>query len=215
MMRMLRSAMLTALVGIAAQAIAQENADKPQKPDKPFRAGETLENLQAAYQGESNAHARYLAFAQKADEEGYAGAASLFRAAAKAEQIHAANHAEVIRKMGGSPKAEVESPKVGTTAENLKAALAGESFERDTMYTAYLKKARQERNRDAIRTFNFARTVEAQHATLYREALEHLDDWKPARTFYVCPTCGTTVVQRPDSKCPVCFTPGESFLEIK
>jgi len=86
----------------------------------------TLDNLTAAFNGESNAHAKYLEFAKKADQEGYAGAAALFRAAARAEETHARTHGEVITKLGGSPKAEIKLPAIGTTAENLKAALAGE-----------------------------------------------------------------------------------------
>ena len=103
----------------------------------------TMSNLQAAYNGESNAHARYLAFAKKADAEGYAGAASLFRAAARAEQIHAGNHADVIKKFGRAPEAKLEQPAVKSTRENLEAALKGESYERDEMYPAFIRDARE------------------------------------------------------------------------
>lgn len=91
----------------------------------------TLDNLQTAYNGESNAHARYLAFAAKADQEGCGEVASLFRAAAKAEKVHAAKHSEVIKKLGGTPTAKIETPVVGSTKENLEAAVNGESYERD------------------------------------------------------------------------------------
>lgn len=110
--------------------------------DDSFKAGTPLENLQAAYNGESNAHAKYAAFAKKAEEEGYGAVASLFRAASRAEKIHAENHAEVIRSLGAEPVADVKTPEVKTTAENLKAAIAGETFERDVMYPAYLQIAR-------------------------------------------------------------------------
>ena len=83
----------------------------------------TLENLQAAFNGESNANAKYLAFAKRADEEGYKKAASLFRAAARAEAIHFANHAVVIKKLGGTPEADIKTPEVGSTVENLKAVV--------------------------------------------------------------------------------------------
>lgn len=105
----------------------------------------TLDNLQAAFNGESNARARYLAFAAKAGEEGYGPVASLFRAAARAEQIHAANHAEVIRALGAEPVAVIDVPEVKSTALNLEAAIAGETYERDVMYPAFLEQARQER----------------------------------------------------------------------
>lgn len=86
----------------------------------------TIKNLQAAYNGETNAHVRYLAFAQKADQEGYKQVAILFRAAAAAEAIHAANHGAVLREMGATPIAKIETPTVTTTKANLEAAITGE-----------------------------------------------------------------------------------------
>src|SRR5512140_22677 len=94
----------------------------------------TLGNLQTAFNGESNARARYLAFAVQADQEGHGPVASLFRAAARAEQIHAANHAAVIKKLGAEPVANIETPVVKSTRENLAAAIEGEVYERDVMY---------------------------------------------------------------------------------
>ena len=110
-------------------------------------AGSTLDNLQAAFNGESNANAKYLAFSKKAAEEGYGQVASLFKAAARAEEIHAANHAVVIKKLGGVPKADVKTPEVKTTSENLKVAISGETYERDTMYPEFLAKARKDGTR--------------------------------------------------------------------
>src|ERR1039458_10052520 len=75
----------------------------------------TVRNLLAAFEGESNAHAKYAAFAVKADADGYHGAASLFRAAARAEQIHANNHARVIRQLGGGALAEIQPIEVKST----------------------------------------------------------------------------------------------------
>src|SRR4051812_43692012 len=86
-----------------------------------LRADTTLQNMQAAFNGESNAHARYLAFSQQADKEGYADVANLFRAAARAEQIHASNHSEVIKQLGAEPKANIVAPQVELTRENLAA----------------------------------------------------------------------------------------------
>jgi len=178
-------------------------------------AGKTLDNLMAAFNGESNAHARYLAFAQKADEEGYGKAASLFRAAARAEEIHAGNHARVIKAMGGTPKATIETPDVKTTAENLQAAIAGESYERDTMYPKFLAAARLERNADAIETFNYAKTAEAEHARLYQEALDNLDSMKGAGvTYYVCAVCGYTTTNLDFAKCVSCFSPKEKYETV-
>src|ERR1039458_7607719 len=93
----------------------------------------TLQNLETAFNGESNAHARYLAFAEKADQEGYFQIAGLFRAAARAEEIHARNHEVEIKRLGGTAQAKIEKPDVKTTKENLQAAIKGETYERDVM----------------------------------------------------------------------------------
>lgn len=178
-------------------------------------AAATLGNLQAAFNGESNAHARYLAFAKKADEEGYGQVASLFRAAARAEEIHARAHAEVIRKLGGDPKADVASPEVKSTKENLEAAIKGESYERDTMYPEFIQKAREEGQKDAVRSMNHARTAEIEHAKLYGQALAALDSWKEGKkVFYVCPVCGFTTLKIDFEKCPACFTEKEKFEQV-
>ena len=176
---------------------------------------QTLSNLLTAYDGESNAQARYLAFAKQADVEGYVAVASLFRAAAKAEGIHARNHADVIRQMGGTPKAEVKDPQVKTTAENLKAAVAGEEYERDVMYPEFLALAKAENNAAAVETLEYAGTAEGTHAKLYAEALRELSQWKaPARTFYVCGECGYTVPEITFKKCPSCKSPKEKYEAV-
>jgi rubrerythrin len=176
----------------------------------------TLENLQAAFNGESNANARYLAFAKQADSEGYGGVASLFRAAARAEKIHATNHAEVIKELGASPQAKIETPDVKSTRENLAAAVKGETYERDTMYPDFLKQARADRNSRAVRTLNLAKAAEAEHAKLYVAALAGLDQLKGAKaaTYYVCPVCGFTARETKFSKCPSCFTSKEAFETV-
>ncbi len=183
--------------------------------DQQIKTGTSLENLQTAFNGESNAHARYLAFAQKADEEGYGKVANLFRAAAKAEEIHARNHAEVIKKLSGNPTAKIETPVVKTTRENLEAAIKGETYERDVMYPAFLKVARAESNKDAIQTLNYAKSAEAGHANLYTEALKNLDQMKGAGDgYYVCKTCGNTVKKIDFAKCPTCFTPKHEYEKV-
>ena len=185
-----------------------------QGPSTPAPAS-TLNNLQAAFNGESNARAAYLAYADKAQAEGYAKAAALFRAAAKAEEIHANNHAEVIKAMGAEPKATLASPDVKSTRENLQAALKGETYERDVMYPGFLLQARKEGKIDAIRSLNYAKTAEAEHAKLYQEALNDLEGWRTQNvSFYVCPVCGYTSLTRPAEKCPSSFTPSSRFLTI-
>jgi len=176
----------------------------------------TLEDLMTAYNGESNAHAKYLSYAKKADEEGYGKVASLFRAAAEAEEIHLKNHAEVIKGMGGTPKADIKLPEVKSTKENLEDALKGETYERLTMYPEFIAQAKKDNNKAAVRTFTYAKFAEAEHAKLYKEALDNLESWKGAKAdFYVCPTCGYTVDGKPSFEaCPVCATPANDYILV-
>lgn len=171
----------------------------------------TLANLQTAFNGESNARARYLEFAKKADAEGFAGVASLFRAAAHAEGIHAANHAREIKKTGAEPVAVIDKIQVNSTRENLKAAIGGEMYERDVMYPEFIKAAQMEDNKPAIRTFQYALEAEAEHARLYSESLATLASKKPATKYMVCTVCGFTAEKLEGSRCPVCHNPKEKF----
>lgn len=109
----------------------------------PGNGVKTLNNLQTAFNGETNANAKYLEYAKKADAEGFTKVASLYRAAARAEEIHAGNHADVIKKMGGTPKSEVKLPEIKTTKENLEDSVKGETYEGDTMYPEFLQEARE------------------------------------------------------------------------
>jgi len=205
------AALAAGAVAVAATSIAR-HADAARTEARQA----TLSNLQAAYDGESNAHNRYLAFAQRAEQEGYGPVASLFRAAARAEEVHAANHAVVIRKLGGTPKATITTPDVLSTKENLAAAIKGESYERDTMYPEFLKQARAAGNRDAIQTFNEARTAETEHAKLYTAALGGLSGLQgnTGKTYYVCTVCGYTTEKLDFAKCPSCFSPKEKYIAV-
>jgi rubrerythrin len=165
---------------------------------------QTLDNLNAAFQGESNAAHRYEAFAKKADAEGYTHAARLFRAASKAESIHKENHKQAILALGGKIKDfKLAEVKIGTTAENLQAAIKGESYERDTMYPDFLKQAKADEAKEATRTFLYAEKAEAEHAKLYREALDNLGQRQDAPV-YVCKVCGYTTTKLPERNCPSC-----------
>ncbi|HEX4758746.1 MAG TPA: ferritin family protein [Terracidiphilus sp.] len=182
----------------------------------------TINNLLAAFEGESNAHARYIAFAARADEDGLHGAASLFRAAGRAEQIHAANHARVIKQLGAEPICEIHPAEVKTTLENLNAALSGEQYEIDTMYPEFLAEAAARNLNSAVRTFTGALEAEKTHARLYGEAIALLqggktDSWiGSARDFYVCPVCGfTSETEEEHEHCPVCNCPWERFEIIR
>jgi rubrerythrin len=184
----------------------------------PTKNAATVSNLRAAFEGESKANAKYIAFAVKADADGWHGAASLFRASAQAEQIHAANHARVIRQLGGEAGCEIERADAKSTLENLKTALAGEQFEIDCMYPEFIREAKGHENTAAIRTFTWAMEAEKTHARLYAEAIALIeagkkDDWVGVpRNFYVCAACGYTS-ESPDQheRCPVCNLPWDKF----
>jgi len=186
---------------------AQEEAAAP--------SATTLDNLMTAYNGESNAHARYLAFARKANMEGYDAVARLFRAAALAEQVHYERHAEVIKRLGGTPKAIIESPEVKSTQENLESAFKGETYEKDVMYPAFIKQAEKENIKDAVDAFEDAAAAEAVHAGLYARMLNNLALSKGlTKDFYVCPVCGNVVDALSFSMCPICSTSKEKFIKV-
>jgi len=194
---------LTLALGIAAHA--QEKA----------APASTLDNLQAAYNGESNANAKYLAYAKKADEEGYGKVASLWRAAARAEQVHLERHAKIISDMGGIPKADVKLPEIRSTKENLQDSFKGETYESTEMYPVFLKQAEAEKNAAAIDSFEDAEKAEAVHAKLYDEAFKNVDAWKGAnQEFYVCPLCGNVEQKLPDGSCPICGTAVNLFIPV-
>jgi len=174
----------------------------------------TIKNLQAAYNGESNAAHKYRLFAVRAEEDGYRRVATLFRAAARAEQIHAANHVRVLGKMGVTPVAKIEAPEVNSTAENLKVAIAGEEYERDVMYPDFIREAESQNNAAAVRTFRFALDAEAEHAKLYTEALNNMEAQRRTTTFYVCIVCGYTTEDAMLVRCAICNSPREKFEEI-
>jgi rubrerythrin len=182
----------------------------------------TVKNLLAAFEGESNAHAKYIEFAAKADAEGLHGAASLFRAAGRAEQIHAANHARVIKQLGGEAACTIHPVEVKGTLDNLKAALGGEQYEIDVMYPEFLKEAIAGGVTAAVRSMTGALEAEKCHARLYGEAVALLqggkrDSWiGTARDFYVCPVCGyTSETEEEHERCPVCNGPWEKFEIIR
>lgn len=162
----------------------------------------TVENLKAAFAGESQANRRYLAFAQKAEEEGNSQIARLFRAAAEAETIHALNH---LRIMG----------EVKTTKENLNIAIAGETFEFKQMYPEYIDIAKQEKNQQAVWSFEVANKVEKIHAQLFSKTIEAFRNDKIVHgDYYVCSVCGNTVEVEPPEKCHVCSAPKPKFFKV-
>ena len=163
----------------------------------------SVDNLKSAFAGESQANRRYLAFARRAEEEGFSQVAKLFRAAAEAETIHALNHISIV--------GEVKS-----TAENLGTAVTGETFEFKTMYPEYLATAKKEGNMQATWSFNVANKVEQIHANLFERAAEALKSGKqpPSVDYFVCGVCGNTVEGEAPDKCPICGAPKTKFLRV-
>ena len=162
----------------------------------------TLDNLKAAFAGESQANRSYIAFAKKAEAEGFKQIAKLFRAAAEAETVHALAH---LRVMGG----------VKSTAENLETAIKGEGYEFTEMYPSFVAAAEQEGNKAALISLKNAMAVEKIHHDLYSSALQTLrngNDLAQAK-IYVCPVCGNTLIGAPD-KCAICGVLQDRFIEI-
>lgn len=167
------------------------------------RMGKSIENLKNAFAGESQANRRYLAYGRKAEEEGLLQVARLFRAAAEAETIHALNHLRIVGE-------------IGSTRDNLNAAVSGENFEYREMYPEYLSVAKQEVNQQAKWSFEVAGKVEQVHAGLLSKALGMLKEDKqlPPVDYYVCSVCGNTVEGSAPEKCPICGAPKASFFKV-
>lgn len=161
----------------------------------------TETNLKDAFAGESQAHMKYLAFAEKAEKDGFPKVALLFRAISYAEQVHAHNHLKVL-------------DGVGDTAANLEAAMAGENFEVEEMYPAYDAVAQLQAEKGALRSIHYALEAEKGHEELYGRALAAVKGGKDieAASVYVCPTCGHTHVGKPQERCPVCNVPPEKYV---
>jgi rubrerythrin len=187
----------------------------------------TTENLSKALAGESQACIRYLGFAAKADEEGYPGVARLFRAASKAEMVHAQSHQcalkaeeQVIENLKSSEniaKAIQELNTAGeikSTKENLQAAIEGETFEFKTMYPAMIQDAVAENQMEARHSLEYAMSIEMVHAKLYKKALANPEK-DDVDTYYICPLCGHTVESKAPNKCPYCGVDKKNFHVVQ
>lgn len=163
----------------------------------------TGDNLKEAFAGESQANRKYLAFAKKAEEEGFKQIAKLLRAAADAETVHALNHLRVLKG-------------VKSTEENLQEAINGETHEFTEMYPMMIKEAEKEGNEAAKITFNGANAVEKIHANLYKKALESVKSEKDMeeKEIYVCQVCGCTIEGKAPDVCPICKSKKEKFKKI-
>ena len=164
----------------------------------------TIDNLKAAFAGESQANRKYLAFAKKADAESLGQVAKLFRAAAAAETVHAHAH---LRVMGG----------IKDTPANIQAGIDGEGFEFQKMYPKFVAEAEAEGNKQAVTSFKYAMAAEEIHYGMYKAALAAVKAGKdlPAARIYVCSICGNTVEGQPQDKCAICGAPRERFEEVE
>lgn len=160
----------------------------------------SMDNLKNAFAGESQANRKYLAFAKKAEEEGFKRAAKLFKAAAEAETVHAHNH---LRVMSG----------IRSTKENIQEAIGGETYEFTKMYPQMIEEAKKEGNKQALQSFEFANKVEKIHADLYQKALKDLGKNETV-DYYVCKVCGNTVEKEAPDKCPICGAAKSMFIKI-
>ncbi|MEO5348968.1 MAG: rubrerythrin family protein [Magnetococcus sp. YQC-3] len=162
----------------------------------------TQENLQHAFAGESQANRKYLAFAAKAEREGFSQVAKLFRAVAEAETIHAHAH---LRAMDG----------VGGTVENLQAAIAGEAYEFTEMYPGFVAEAQQEGNKRASQSMQGAMEVEKVHHALFQQALTAVLAGQDLAgvDIYLCPVCGHVEFGQPPEQCPVCSLKKDKYLK--
>jgi rubrerythrin len=170
------------------------------RDDEIYHSGgsKTLENLMEAFAGESKANRKYLAYAKKAESEGKMNAAKLFKVASDAETLHALKQLEV-------------AGKIGSTVDNLKDAISGETYEYKEMYPDFVEKAEEEGNKAAVMSFIHAMKAEEVHAKLYREALENLEKTEEV-FYYLCPVCGNIEKVRPE-KCSICGIPGDRFIK--
>jgi rubrerythrin len=153
----------------------------------------TESNLRAAFAGESQAHVRYLIFADKAEKEGYSNVARLFRAFSFAELIHATNH---LKDLKG----------IGSTSENLQAAVDGERFEMEEMYPAYKAVAELQEEKGALRSITWAMEAEKVHFQLYDQAKGAVSGGKDADVgeVHICEVCGWTGTGEKPERCPLC-----------
>lgn len=158
------------------------------------------QHLRDAFAGESQANRKYLAFAEKAEKEGYPQVAKLFRAAGAAETVHAHAH---LRALG----------EIGKTMDNLKVAVEGETHEFKHMYPEMIADAKEEGNKTAERSFAYANEVEQVHAKLYQNAMDNLDSLEEV-DYHVCSVCGMTVEGEAPDNCPVCGAPASAFFKV-
>ncbi len=163
----------------------------------------TKENLMAAFAGESQANRKYLAFARKAEKDGYKNVGRLFQAVAEAETIHALKHFEIAEQ-------------VGSTSDNLEAAAAGEHYEFSEMYPEFIEAAKKEGQDKALQTFEYANAAEKVHGGIFRELKEKVAAGSDAeeKVIHLCPVCGWVGMEPAPDQCPICNTAKKAFKQF-
>ncbi|PKP20039.1 MAG: rubrerythrin [Bacteroidetes bacterium HGW-Bacteroidetes-21] len=176
----------------------------------------TIADLKDGITGETTASAKYAAFSQKAIEEGYDTIAKFFDAASKAEAIHAENHTKALEEMGEKMDAFTPEFEVKTTAENLREAINGETYEIQKMYPQFLADAKEEKAEKAEKSFSWAFDTEKKHLQFYQKAIEALEGGNESKlsfSYAVCPVCGNTYdANNVDEKCAFCQTGKDKFI---
>ncbi len=190
---------------------------EPITVDSTAEKAKTIENMQTAYKGEVTASAKYAAYAQKAEKEGYPQIAILYKAISAAEHIHAGNHQAVLTESKVAVPIIKPEFTVKTTKENLEGDIKGEAYEATSMYPAFIKSAENANNQIGIVSLMYAMKTEKKHNVLYGTALNALQNNNIAilsSTFCICPLCGNTYTDKAPARCGFCMTKGEKFIKI-
>ncbi len=197
---------------------SKNNEIKTSNKDQMKAGTKTIENMQAAYKGEKTATAKYEAFSNKAEAEGYHTIALLYNAVSAAESIHAANHKLVIEDAGETAAVIFPEFKVLSTKENLYNDINGEAYEAKTMYPDFLKTAEAADNQIAILSLTYAMRTELKHKYFFEQVLGDINsntlNSMPSK-YFVCPACGNTYASKAPKHCDFSLTDGSSFIEFQ
>ena len=213
----MKKTVIIPIFAVIVSAISLQSFTTKNVASEPSAKSVNYENMKTAFEGETTASAKYAAYSKKAEEEGYHEIALLFKAASTSEKIHANNHKAVL--LEGSQEVPAITPEftVKSTKENLKDAIAGETYEITTMYPDFIKNANVAGNQFSLMSLNYAYKTEQKHKPLYEKALAALESntVKSLPTvFYVCPTCGNTYDTKAPSRCGISMTSSEKFIKI-
>lgn len=184
---------------------------------------QTIAALSYALQRETDAHRRYVEFADRARQEGYKGIAYMFAAFAESEGVHARNFKGLIGQLGGQANVGPTTIPPGATKQNLIAAVDDEIDSIDSFYPRTLERMKPEGHGDASRLVKFAWESERQHRDLIQKIrryspmlFERVAKEIDAKTglYFVCQTCGSTLNKLPSPQCPVCGSAPTQYRQL-